>query len=605
MNKMRENLQRLHRGQSGAVALLCLAGALILLMMGLMLFDGIEAASNKVHVQAATDAAAHSQASVNARTMNMTAFANVGKRVNVGYVAAYRTIIEWLDWITAAGVILTLAICIGTLVPGLQFLGALCPHAAMITAGAACAWEREQPDRLILDKVVNTTFGPEIRGFHNYQGYMEDITPYWAWSKGVMSGFENRAPLTAGYPLPGEADSLGNFAKVPMRAEGSNNWDSMCEKANDTSGPPRDRWLMLGDFIIKNVLEVLTGMLKGYMDDALKQAFDDAGLGDAHKLLKDTEKVANTAEATIDAFDIEDADCDELAELAEQDDNAELNDCSGTPEGESCTPTLIFHDEVVELGEGCKPLSEDAKNLYMGLRSITDAAGVGCDKFMTNPQLRGGYYGAIFASGMLALLVNWDGLADGGGYIQRKFIEYIRSGTPNFSRTCDNLRSSDYGFFSEAGQAYVLEESNWLMDSSNLMLGYNPNAIRNKQMSENYFMAQVNPATVATESSGSWGMSRGELTWQGDTEPNMWESKWAARVRPVALPNEWDSGPSMQEMVQQMNAEMLGILDTAHQGDFVGRGAYDDPGQMAIDLEADVERGFSSMGGSSMSGVGK
>lgn len=79
---LHQRLTAFHSNQSGAVALLCLAALLVLFMVGLTLWDAGEGARNKISAQMGADTAAYSQASVRARSMNMIAFANIGKRTD-------------------------------------------------------------------------------------------------------------------------------------------------------------------------------------------------------------------------------------------------------------------------------------------------------------------------------------------------------------------------------------------------------------------------------------------------------------------------------------------------------------------------------------------
>src|SRR5690554_5242355 len=97
--KLRNSLQRMHRDESGAIVLLCLAACMFLFMVGLLMYDAGKVARDKVDVQMAADTAAYSQAAVKARAMNSIAFANVGKRTISGIRNMYYTqFIHYLDW---------------------------------------------------------------------------------------------------------------------------------------------------------------------------------------------------------------------------------------------------------------------------------------------------------------------------------------------------------------------------------------------------------------------------------------------------------------------------------------------------------------------------
>ncbi len=86
--------------------MLCIAGLLILLMIGLVLYDATATSKDKVTVQGAADMAAMSQASVKARSMNMLAYSNIAKRsifsIHSTYISsfiAYGQLAQLLNWI--------------------------------------------------------------------------------------------------------------------------------------------------------------------------------------------------------------------------------------------------------------------------------------------------------------------------------------------------------------------------------------------------------------------------------------------------------------------------------------------------------------------------
>ena len=80
---------RVHRDESGAITLAALAACLILIMVGLTIWDAGRSARDKIDVQNAADTAAYSQAAVRARSMNMLAFTNVAKRSVAGMHSMY------------------------------------------------------------------------------------------------------------------------------------------------------------------------------------------------------------------------------------------------------------------------------------------------------------------------------------------------------------------------------------------------------------------------------------------------------------------------------------------------------------------------------------
>src|SRR5690554_465283 len=80
---------RLHEHQRGAIAILAMAGALILLLASWIVYDAGASAQKKMDAQIAADTAALSQATVKARSMNLLAYANVTKRSVWGIHSLY------------------------------------------------------------------------------------------------------------------------------------------------------------------------------------------------------------------------------------------------------------------------------------------------------------------------------------------------------------------------------------------------------------------------------------------------------------------------------------------------------------------------------------
>lgn len=586
IQRIKKGLCELHSNQSGALALLCLAGILIILMMGMMIFDVTEVANEKVHIQASADASAHSQASVTARTMNMVAFANVGKRINIGYVAAYDAILGWMGWLVGAGWVLT-ALCavIGVFAPPVL---KACAKMAKVMAGATCVYALEE----VVDRaphwndVVTKTFGPEIRGFNNYQQFMADITPYWAWSQGVWRGFVNRAPITVGYPAP--KGNVTYSAQVPIRPRAGNNWDTMCEKADRTptsdilssfSGEgdgflsaitqQADRWYMFGDFLLKNGISVVGGDAQGSGGN-----WSDAGTVGPGDLGSEDDM-----DGGVDGMN-----CGELEELANQSgwdmDPPKHCDDDDDDECEEERGSLDMGGQIIDLGMDCATDAiKDA--LGDGLGELADA--VDCSDINA-----AGAYGAIFLSGTLALLINpTQMLDDKGGLI----AGIIRRLLPrSFRDRCTGRSRSRFAQFQNDGAAWELMRDDWLMNSSTLIYAYRPNASRNTQSKEKYNIVggDVNHGFLNSASSGVWALSRGEITWQGGGEPNLWESEWGARIRPVALQGEWESYGEFNIWagLEEIQAEMFSAIVVAHGADLLTPGQADGLLTRPYDLES-------------------
>lgn len=202
MSFLNTQLDRFHRDQKGAVALLALAALLILLMLALVVLDTGEAARDKLTVQSAADAAAWSEAAVEARAMNMIAFANVAKRVTVGMTAFYDAL--WLAYGELA------------LLTGIA-IAAACIAAFFSAGAAATLCEKTIEFGAELVKIIGgelkdgnsyyTSLRPgyfkdDIIALDNYQSYMAELAPWWAYAEGIQRGIRNGAAITASFPVP-------------------------------------------------------------------------------------------------------------------------------------------------------------------------------------------------------------------------------------------------------------------------------------------------------------------------------------------------------------------------------------------------------------------
>lgn len=187
---IQHRLESFHQAQGGAIILLVLAGFLILILSSLMMFDAGIAASDKMEIQTAADSAAYSQSVIKARTMNMLTYANTAKRMFFSYSFTYLAAME--------------AYAVGMLYyTGQCFKWLPDPHACYRwTIGLAQGVT--QGIRLPQDwKTARTRSRQEIKNLENFQVYMKDITPWWAYSENLIRGIYNGATATAAWPPPG------------------------------------------------------------------------------------------------------------------------------------------------------------------------------------------------------------------------------------------------------------------------------------------------------------------------------------------------------------------------------------------------------------------
>lgn len=230
-------LRNLHGSQSGAVAFLCLAAILIILMLGLVVFDTSTAARQKLEVQAAADMSSFSQSAVEARSMNMIAFANVGKRVLVSQAVFYEAL--WAGWAALLIIIAVLAViaCVACLIA----VGCVpCEKLAAIALEIGFVMGQEAEDggafiTQIRDKIIE-----DLTAFDDYQDYMSRLTPWWGFAENFYRGGRNGALVTVGWPVPriltddiGLAGTIGSGTKDALPVKKASDYRQLCKESYD------------------------------------------------------------------------------------------------------------------------------------------------------------------------------------------------------------------------------------------------------------------------------------------------------------------------------------------------------------------------------------
>jgi len=184
-------MQKLHKNESGAVALLMLASAMILFMCGLIMYDAGVVIRDKIDVNVAADTAAYSQASVEARSMNMIAFANVGKRTIVGihnmYYFQYPMYAAWwagqcskccCGWY--CGCWTECFNCFGNLIDGSPFMELF-------------DW---------ISFLGNDDLEKNLEDLDDFQDDLRKYAAYWGLGESMTRGARNGANMVLGYPPP-------------------------------------------------------------------------------------------------------------------------------------------------------------------------------------------------------------------------------------------------------------------------------------------------------------------------------------------------------------------------------------------------------------------
>ena len=198
---LRRRVEALDANQSGAVAFMVLAAVMISLMMGLVVYDTTPAARQKLEVQGAADVAAYSQSAVEARSMNMIAFANIGKRIVIGQTLFYESL--WLAFtalllITVAAAIIA---CVAAFFTG-GALAKLCEFLVRTATEIGLMMADEAKDLASFLSRIKDYADDDVEAFDNYQLYFQDITPWWSWSEGYIRGLRNGAAAVSGWPVP-------------------------------------------------------------------------------------------------------------------------------------------------------------------------------------------------------------------------------------------------------------------------------------------------------------------------------------------------------------------------------------------------------------------
>lgn len=237
--RVQQRLGQLHREQSGAVALLVLAAILIIFMISLVIFDTGRASRDKITVSAAADAAAWSQSSIEARSMNMIAFSNVAKRVTFGMTSYYVAL--WLAYteLLVLGIALSVACWIAN-IPTFGALTPICQQVTEFTVKIGIIMGKEAPDLGVFAGDLNSNyFGRDMKALNSYQEYMMELTPWWGWSEQFLRGTRNGASMTASFPapklLPSSVSSMlsqsGKTDSLPVQKDDpSKNYSNMCKR---------------------------------------------------------------------------------------------------------------------------------------------------------------------------------------------------------------------------------------------------------------------------------------------------------------------------------------------------------------------------------------
>lgn len=254
LRRVREILEKFHAGQGGAIAMATMAALLILMMLAWVLFDAGNSARDALDVQASADTASWSQSAVEARSMNMIAFANVGKRVTFGMTSFYQAL--WLSWtaLLVASAALTVLCWIAN-IPLFGAITAVCEKLTEFTIAVGEVMVNELEDLIIFESdLVQNYFKDDLKAFDDYQKYMAQLTPWWSWAEGLTRGARNGALVTGSFPVP---ERIGNTSlqtsevdKLPIKkADTVEGYTNMCAKVYSEL----DIIVHAADYLLKSV----------------------------------------------------------------------------------------------------------------------------------------------------------------------------------------------------------------------------------------------------------------------------------------------------------------------------------------------------------------
>lgn len=256
LEKIRSLVARLNANQSGAVAMMTMAALLIIMMMAWVIYDAGDAARDALDIQAAADTAAWSQSAVEARSMNMIAFANVGKRVTFGMTSFYQAL--WLAYaeLLALAAVLTVACWVADVFL-LGAITSICEKLTEFTIETGAIMVEEAPDLIIFETdLASNYFKKDVEAFDNYQKYFEGLTKWWSWAESLTRGARNGSLVTVSWPVPKRIGSASfqtsEVDKLPIKKVTNTvaGYAEMCARVYSEF----DIFVHLADYALKNAI---------------------------------------------------------------------------------------------------------------------------------------------------------------------------------------------------------------------------------------------------------------------------------------------------------------------------------------------------------------
>lgn len=592
----RRGLSRFHRDEGGAILMLALVGAMILILIANTLYDAGRAAHEKTNIQAAADVAAYSQASIKARSMNMMAYSNVAKRsiwgIHSTYPAYLKSMHTWvteslriscnactssgnlcnkcwlarserLRWIqnvcedhedlgcddddeTTWGNFRSLA---GREFMGMQWKGGkegleTEEDWPQLPSSYVHAGVRDPNDPL--KSLFRIYHAQDILALDNYQRYLFGITPWWGWTEQLLKALRAGATVSGSWPMPaGRTPAMAN--QLVERVQDGFNQAAIAGGA----APSYADGMGSNYSLYADALPVYPGELKS-MKGAIKRAIDFGALKSCAR--------------------------DYLQRLF-----------SGSPNSSACQnvdPFAVEHllnAAIMTLKSRGMVRGEYANLLPETL--LTHAMA------LDDNSSRGYGFGLDYTQRSFARILEDDRMAaepwrlrrfHSPGMWQINNSNLVMTYAQRFGVFDEQRDRKKYGFMGD----------------------YQGNSLEDIQRRLHFYDVHGLPGSATMQeltyqSSGYWGMARSEVYFADDDDPpDLWHPSWSARMRPVSLPREFEQGQYTMNQIYHDITKSIAV------GTVLGVSTVNDLTTAIYDLMQN-EKVTSAMGPSTVEGVAK
>lgn len=532
---------RLHRNDDGAITLAALAALMILIMVTLTIWDAGQAARDKIDAQNAADTAAYSQASVRARSMNMLAFTNVAKREVVSlhslYYGMFTGFAIW--WATRCSEAASFA--------DDARLDCDRNRPLMMREGSAGGeWDRFAGDRFGLQvpryraeaKVATQmfdvpvqpnawskqAFGHEVMAIDDYQRYLVEVAPWWAWTQALVRGTRNGAHAISTFPPPGPTNLADGW--IQQALGGINN------QADN-----------IHDFEVSCGDRQSDKLLNRMRPDSVQENELNTSGGINAAMIADTDRMSHASCIPIEATS--------QMPIAETD----IRQQSEKNRSPLTQPLLRAIDGNTELHRRLS--EEDAHDLEpftLGLIYAIEASPPGLSPTKTTIAAGGGCWWSTFLFTDVHMGQNNgdDNPECANSTVRFHSIPYAlgadaRPSSSNYEHSSEALMArSNITFSYRHTPERAMRLSGSTVRGSGSETGY-----RNLMEKSNYQIDDRNNPVYTTK--GYWSMSRAEIVYphldqsrdlyEDDSARGLWLFRpgWTAKLRPMALPDEWSN----------------------------------------------------------------